>query len=194
MVLPAVLDMAAHGVLNLAEFPTAFINPDSVLPSRVVTLRLLGIGNEVIGVPPPLCAWLGDCMLAEDAVAEDAVAEDAVAEDAVAEDAVAEDVVAEDVVAVEALCAIAEEAFAADATEAKALCATAEEPLAAEATAADTVCATAEEALAEDALRFSSAIALSAFLIAIARESIVAIVCIIDGLDTTPPDSGEYIM
>ena len=184
MVLPAVLDMAAHGVLNLAEVPTAFINPDSVLPSRVVTLRLLGIGNEVIGVPPPLCAWLGDCMLAEDAVAEDVVAEDAVAEDVVAEDAVA----------VEALCATAEEAFAADATEAKALCATAEEALAAEATAADTVCATAEEALAEDALRFSSATALSAFLLAVAHVSTVATTSVIDGLDTTPPESGEYIM
>jgi hypothetical protein len=106
----------------------------------------------------------------------------------------AEEAVAADATEAEAICSTAEEAVAADATEAKALCTTAEEAVAADATAADTVCATAEEAVAADALSFSSATALSAFLLAIAQESIVATVCIIDGLDTTPPESGEYMM
>ena len=96
--------------------------------------------------------------------------------------------------AAEACCSAAEEAVAADAMAAEACCATAEEAVAADATAAEACCATAEEAVAADALSFSSAIALIAFFLAIAQESTVATVCIIDGLATTPPDSGEYIM
>jgi hypothetical protein len=106
----------------------------------------------------------------------------------------AEEALAADATEAEAPCTIAEEALAADATEAEALCTIAEEALAADATAADTVCATAEDALALDALRFSSAIALTAFLLAVSRKLIIVAACIIDGLATTPPESGEYVM